>query len=48
MQAEEEHRARREQELHVREQERQREESNLRPSRERPPKEKKNPGCIIM
>ena len=49
MQAEEEHLARREQEAHVREQERrQREEANSRPSRERPPKEKKNSGCIIM
>ena len=49
MQAEEEHLARREQEAYVREQERrQREEANLRPSRERPPKEKKNSGCIIM
>ena len=50
MQAEEEHLARREQEAYVREQERrQREEANLRPSsRERPPKERKNSGCIIM
>ena len=51
MQAEEEHIARREQEAYIREQERrQREEANLRPShsRERPPKEKKDSGCIIM
>jgi len=49
MQAEEDHLARREHEAYVREQERrQREEANLRPSRERPRKEKKNSGCIIM
>lgn len=49
MQAEEEHLARQEQEAYIREQERrQREEANLRPSRERPPKEKKNSGCFIM
>ena len=42
MQAEEDYLARREQER------RQREEANLRPSRERPPKEKKNSNCIIM
>jgi len=49
MQAEEEHIARREQEAYIREQERrQREEANLRPSRERPPKEKKDSSCIIM
>ena len=50
MQAEEDHLARREQEAYVREQERrQREEANLPPpSRERPPKEKRDSRCIIM
>jgi hypothetical protein len=51
MQAEEEHLARQEQEAYVRHRERRlRDEINLRPGREpeRPPKEKKRSGCIIM
>ena len=50
MQAEEDHLARRDRDAYVRERQerRQREEGNLRPSQEKSRKEKKHPDCIIM